>query len=221
MRPTRLMVRLAQERVFQFAIFGVLAFVVGLISGATVGSSMNPAVVAVFGTIGGATIGAIASSWLSEYYKRYRDTKATSYALAGELSSHIEAMSDQTLDLLQQVADLAKRGEFPGFSPFEASDLIYEKSIDKLGLFERDIPQRLVTVYGRIRACRGALQHVAKGQFSENQGDIANQFAYYIYQWKNHIRPDGFELIKDLNDIGSHTLWDCLRESITLQRQQR
>lgn len=134
---------------------------------------MIAAEIALIGTVVGAIIGAISSSWLSEYYKRYRDIKALAFALAGELGSHLEAFSDDVLMQFDALAVMAKNNAFPGITEFESFDFVYEKNIEKLGLLEGTLPLRLVTTYGRIKAGRVALQNIAKGALAHDQSRLS------------------------------------------------
>ena len=171
---------------------------------------MVAAEVALLGTVFGALVGAISSSWLSEYYKRYRDTKALAFALSGELGSHMDAFTSDVLAQFDELAVMAREDRFPGIPEFEAFDLVYEKNIEKLGLLEGTLPLRLVRTYGRIKAGRMTLQNIAKGAHAHDQFRIGNVITYHMDQWRNHIHPEGRALMRDLQTLGQRGFWRSL-----------
>ena len=171
---------------------------------------MVAAEIALLGTVFGALVGAISSSWLSEYYKRYRDTKALAFALSGELASHLEAFTPGVIAQFDALAIMARENRFPGLTEFEGFDLVYDRNIDKLGLLEGTLPFRLVMTYGRIKAGRISLQNIARGGLAHDQGRLGNVISYHMDQWRNYILPEGHALVRDLQTLGQRGFWRSL-----------
>jgi hypothetical protein len=169
--------------------------------------SLTATELTVLGTVGGALIVTLGNALFSEHYKRYRERKALAAALAGELATHLGAITEETLKNFEILAAAARAKAFHGFPEFDASDLVLEKNVERLGLLDGDLPERVVTVYGHIRAARGALQRIARGAFADRQDIIAATFDYHIKQFREKALPEGKQLVTDLRLEATRAWW--------------
>ena len=145
----------------------------------------------------GVVIGAFSSSFLTEYYKRYRDRRALAFALRGEIRAHLSAFPTLT-KIFTNFADMAVREDPVPLFPFEPPpDPIYEKSVDKLGLLEGDFPERLAYFYARLNGLRRVLKLAGQNHYGDTGPDLARALNSALSQLEE-IEPTAQRLIDEL-----------------------
>ena len=116
--------------------------------------------------IAGVVAIAVASinTFLSESYKRFRDGTALAASLTGELAAYEEAwpiLSDMLISFVG-IAE-SEKPYLEHLRPIERPrDVVYEKSIDKLGLLGAGAAEDVVYVYSNINAFRIAFEIIAR-----------------------------------------------------------
>ena len=116
--------------------------------------------------IAGAVTLAVAflNTFLSESYKRFRDGTTVAASLAGELAAYKEAwpILSEMLSSVVSATEIEKPS-LEQLRPIERpKDVVYEKSIDKLGLLAADAAEGVVYVYRNINAFRIAFEIIAR-----------------------------------------------------------
>lgn len=103
-----------------------------------------------------AVVVALVTQFAAEAFRRHRDGSAIAAALAGELGSYRQAMeilAGQVDGWVQAVS----RGDrdMLTFRPIDRQkDLIFDEIVGKVGLLGAELTEKVVTVYGNIRAFR-------------------------------------------------------------------
>ncbi len=107
---------------------------------------------------------AFINSFLSESYKRFRDGTTLAASLAGELSAYEDAWP-MLSEVLKSLIGATENGkpDLGRLRPIERpKDVVYEKSIDKLGLLGASTAEGVVYVYSNINAFRMAFEIIAR-----------------------------------------------------------
>jgi len=145
----------------------------------------------------GVVIGAVSSSFLTEYYKRYRDRRALAFALRGEIRAHLSALPAHST-IFKKFAEQARLDQPVALFPFDPpSDPIFEKGVDKIGLLEGDLPERLAYFYARLNGYRRVLQMTSRKHFGETGTPLATVFTNMIAQIEE-VAPVGQRLVDEL-----------------------
>ena len=103
---------------------------------------------------------AFVNTFVSESYKRFRDGSTLAASLAGELAAYEDAWPARS-DMLKSVASVAAfdKPNLQELRPIERPrDLVYEKSVEKLGLLGARTAEGVVYVYSNINAFRIAFE---------------------------------------------------------------
>jgi hypothetical protein len=156
-----------------------------------------------------AGLGAIATGWFGEFYKRYRDTKAAAYALSGELATYLDNMDDDAIADFERVAVAARAGIAVTLPDMEVTDYVYDKNIGNLGLLGGDIPKRLVTAYVRIKGARQAYRWIARGDIPDLER-VAVLIEHHTKLWRTKTKPEALALVAELDGIGARGFWQTL-----------
>ena len=104
------------------------------------------------------------NTFVSESYKRFRDGGTIAASLCGELAAYEEAWPILS-SRLDSLIEACKAGK-PTLDTLRAierpKDLVYEKSIERLGLLGANTAERVVYVYSNINAFRIAFEVIAR-----------------------------------------------------------
>lgn len=113
---------------------------------------MDHALIGLIATI----IGAFSGSILNEAYKRHRDAVAVAAALAGELSSYLQAFAalDNSLSILIDRVEHGDPLNIPEQAP--STDTAFEAYVGKIGLLGSQQAEQVAYVYGQVRGFRSA-----------------------------------------------------------------
>lgn len=110
----------------------------------------NAALVAFIGVLAGGYV----NNFLAEDYRRFRDGTALAGALAGELSSHMQAFP-MLRTMLTAVRAAFENGQRPPLRRFEPpNDPVYESHVSKIGLLGGKLAEDVAYAYQQIRAFR-------------------------------------------------------------------
>lgn len=164
--------------------------------------SMDNALIGLIATIIGAIIGAI----LNEAYKRHRDSVATAAALAGELSSYLQAFValDDSLPVLIDRVEHGGPLNIPEQAP--ATDVAFEAYVDKIGLLGSQLAEQVAYVYGQVRGFRSAFFPLTRRgeKFDAPYATAALRVAHMFSQNANrHAQP----LITALQERANRSFW--------------
>lgn len=124
------------------------------------------------GTI--ALLVAFINSFVSEGYKRFRDGTTVAASLAGELAAYADAwpILSKWLNSIVSETEFEKLN-LERLRPIERpKDLVYEKSIDKLGLLGAQTAEGVVYVYSNINAFRIALEIISRDHASMSKDEL-------------------------------------------------
>lgn len=136
----------------------------------------DPVVVALVAGVVALTVAYI-NTFVSESYKRFRDGSTVAASLCGELAAYEEAwpILSSRLDILIEACKTAKP-PLDTLRPIERpKDLVYEKSIDKLGLLGASTAERVVYVYSNINAFRIAFELVARDHAAMSAEELSGR----------------------------------------------
>jgi hypothetical protein len=114
---------------------------------------------------------------VSESYKRFRDGTIVAASLAGELAAYEEAwpLISEFLDSIVSTMD-GERPNLDALRPIDRpKDLVYEKSIEKLGLLGAPIAEDVVYVYSNINAFRIAFEIISRDHKEMSTTEIKNR----------------------------------------------
>lgn len=133
-------------------------------------------------TIVGGSI-AIAGSLITEWYKRRVDARGAASALAAELWGIVEHTKEhkfkEAMKTLESQLNRNEDHKFPKLFTVEpAYGPIFEKSIDKLGLFPSDLSDQVVMAYGCLVAFRATFKNLVDGVWDDEENAVmkkANQ----------------------------------------------
>lgn len=134
---------------------------------------------ALIGTIVGGAI-AILGSLISEWYKRRLDARSAASALAAEIWSLVEhAKQHKLIDTLRIMeANLAGGVDqkFPKLFMIEPSyGIIFERSIDKMGMFPADLTDQVVMAYGSLVAFRATFKNLIDGVWDDQENALTKK----------------------------------------------
>ena len=117
---------------------------------------------------------AFINTFVSESYKRFRDGTTVAASLAGELAAYEEAWPILS-EMLNSVAGATEheKPNLESLRPIERpKDVVYEKSIDKLGLLGAHAAEGVVYVYSNINAFRIALEIISRDHASMSREEL-------------------------------------------------
>ena len=117
---------------------------------------------------------AFINTLLSESYKRFRDGSTLAASLAGELAAYEEAWPILS-DMLNSIvgASEIEKPNLEQLRPVERPrDVVYEKSIDKLGLLGASSVESVVYVYSNINAFRIAFEIIARDHAAMSKEEL-------------------------------------------------
>jgi len=134
---------------------------------------LSAAVIAVSGAV---AVGII-STFIGEDFKRFRSGSVLAAGLAGELSSYVPALPILKKILADQKACIASGNRSTmRFRPIETPrDLIYEANIANLGMLGAALVERVVGVYGNIRAFRMALNIITESHADMDDVELSER----------------------------------------------
>ena len=117
---------------------------------------------------------AFINTFLSESYKRFRDGTTLAASLAGELAAYEEAWPILS-EVLNSIANAAEtqKPNLEQLRPIERPrDVVYEKSIEKLGLLGASAAEGIVYVYSNINAFRIAFEIIARDHSTMSKEEL-------------------------------------------------
>ena len=117
---------------------------------------------------------AFINTFLSESYKRFRDGTTLAASLAGELAAYEEAWPILS-EMLNSIVSATETGKpnLEQLRPIERPrDVVYEKSIEKLGLLGASAAENVVYVYSNINAFRIAFEIIARDHVSMSKEEL-------------------------------------------------
>lgn len=120
---------------------------------------------------------AVINALVSESYKRFRDGTTVAASLAGELASYEDAwpLLSDILNSIVSATELQKPS-LEALRPIERpKDVVYEKSIDKLGLLGAQTAEGVVYVYSNINAFRIALEIISRDHASMSREELKSR----------------------------------------------
>jgi hypothetical protein len=165
-------------------------------------------------TLLGTAVGALINNFGGEHYKRYRDRRALAFGLAGEVGANMHAITDEVLGQFEMIADQARAGKDVPFPPFPTrTDPFFERAIEKIGLLEGDIPQRLALFYGHVQGARHSLRLLGEGFYGKTGEKLARVIEMHVKDWREFVRPIGAGLMVDLRTIGRRSFPATLVEA--------
>jgi hypothetical protein len=131
----------------------------------------DPVLVALIAAVVALSVAYI-NTFVSESYRRFRDGTALAASLSGELAAYEEAWPILSKMLESVVAASAvEKPDLSFLRPFERpKDVVYEKSIEKLGLLGASAAKNVVYVYSNINAFRLAFEIIAR-----NHGEMSRE----------------------------------------------
>lgn len=114
--------------------------------------------------VSGAVIVGYVANFMAEDYRRFRDGSSLAAGLAGELGSYGTAFPTVRNALSSFVAtvDDGRRAELGLRGIDRPVDLVFERSIERLGLLGTEMVENVVYVYNNVRAFRIAFEIVFK-----------------------------------------------------------
>lgn len=133
---------------------------------------MSDALAGALIALGGALVVGFIANFVSEDYRRFRDSKALARALAGELSSRGDAVDLLQKSLTQILSSLNGNEKVRLLKIEKVTDYVFESSIAKLGLLESDLVEDVVYVYENIGAFRSALGLAAEADAGDPQAAL-------------------------------------------------
>lgn len=135
---------------------------------------MSDALLAAFIAGSAAVVVALLTQFAAEAYRRHREGSAVAAALAGELSAYRPAV-----ELLRgQVAEWARvistgNRDVLTFRPIERqSDMVFGEIVGRLGLLGADLTERVVYVYGNIKAFRVGHELIIRDHSSMDDDEL-------------------------------------------------
>lgn len=114
------------------------------------------------------------NTFVSESYKRFRDGSTVAASLAGELAAYKEAwpLLSEMLSSIINATEFEKP-DLERLRPIERpKDLVYEKSIDRLGLLGANTAEGVVYVYSNINAFRIAFEIISLDHASMSKDEL-------------------------------------------------
>jgi hypothetical protein len=120
---------------------------------------------------------AFINTFVSESYKRFRDGTTVAASLAGELAAYEEAwpLISDFLSSIVSATELEKPS-LEALRPIERpKDVVYEKSIDKLGLLGAQTAEGVVYVYSNINAFRISFEIISRDHASMSKDELKSR----------------------------------------------
>ena len=105
-----------------------------------------------------ALIAVYCTQFLAESYRRFMDGSSLAAGIAGELSSHKEAIPHirLTLRTVQEITEIGRQEEIMLRSFDKPVDRYFDQVVGKVGALGPHLAERIIYVYSNLHAFRGA-----------------------------------------------------------------
>jgi hypothetical protein len=163
---------------------------------------LNAALVGFLGVL----VGGYSSNFLSEDYRRFRDSRSLAAALAGELESHGEAVPILK-EGLERMGDKALVGEKLNLPEWQIPrSPLFDENASKIGLLGPELAREVAYVYENLRAFRQNFH-----QLTKHHVDMPKEWTHSTIigclAMLTRMEPRGRQLIVNLKNHAEAQYW--------------